>query len=402
MTAISTAIPVNKARRINSAVAIAIVFVVHAALTTGWVPRIPVVQQHLRLDDTRLGLALVGAPLSEVVTVLFAGRLIRRVGSRRALLWLLPGFCLTAPLPGVANSGLTLFVSLVIWGGLGGSVGVAMNAKAVEVEAQSGRPILSRLHGLWSLGAFLGAGLGTAAGAAGMAVWMQLAAMGVLGGASSHLPMRGLPMRGLPASVAESTRSKGFARPRLLLAALALVAFCSLFDEGSAETWSAPFVAESARVRIGVAGIGYVAYALSMCSGRLAGDRIVRRFGPVVTIRSLVSLAALGFGTALLLPGLISDLLGFALLGFGFSAVIPLVFRASSRVPGTLPGSALAAVSSAGSLGLVAGPPVIGALATMSALRSALGLIVVNALVIVAAAGVTRLGGSADLGPTAD
>jgi Major Facilitator Superfamily len=361
-----------------------------AALTTSWAPRIPGVQQHLRINDAQFGIALVGEPIAEMAAVLLMGRFLAARGSKISLRWLLPAFCLAAPLPGVADSQLTLFLCLAVWGALGGATNIGMNAQAVVQESANGRLVLSRLHGLWSLGGLAGAGLGTLAGAAGVPVWLQLGATGVVALVASQACTSALMDGGVGSQAPAPSRPAVAMRPGIVLVLLAVIYFCAQFAEGSADTWSATFFAESSRVPVGLGGIGYAAYAASMCCGRLAGDRVVQRFGPATIVRSSALVAAVGFGTALLLPA--SGLAGLTLLGLGFSTVIPQVIRASSRIPRIAAGHSLGVVTGVGSVGMVCGPPLIGVAAAVT-LPAALGLVVASAVVVVAAAPAVRAAG---------
>jgi predicted MFS family arabinose efflux permease len=388
------AVPLVRAWPRDSAGAIGRVFVIHAALTTSWAPRIPAVQQHLRLDDAQFGIALAGEPLAEMAAVLLVGRFVAARGSKTSVRLLLPAFCVVAPLPGISVSQFTLFLCLAVWGALGGATNIAMNAQAVVQESASGRLLLSRLHGLWSLGGLVGAGLGTLAAAAGIPVWLQMGATGLAGLAASQAAMSGLVPGRAGSQASTSFRRDTAMRPGIVLVLLAMIYFCAQFAEGSADTWSAVFFAESSGVRAGLGGIGYAAYAVSMCCGRLAGDRIVARFGPVATVRCSALIAAVGLGSALLLPGMTSALAGLILLGMGFSTVIPLVIRASSRVPDTA-GRNLGLVTSVGSVGMVCGPPLIGVAAAAATLPAALSLVVASAVVVLASAPAVRAAGGA-------
>jgi MFS family permease len=73
---------------------------------------------------------------------------------------------------------------------------------------------------------------------------------------------------------------------------------------------------------------------------------------------------------------------GLAVMGLGLSALFPLTLHATRSQPAA--GPALAAVSTLGYTGFLAGPPTIGLLAETTSLRAALGL--VCALCLVAAA----------------
>ncbi len=75
---------------------------------------------------------------------------------------------------------------------------------------------------------------------------------------------------------------------------------------------------------------------------------------------------------------------GLALGGLGLASVFPLALRtATARAPAGEAAVALAAVSTTGYLGFMIGPPLIGGLAELGGLRTALGVVV--ALCVVAA-----------------
>src|SRR5262249_31267152 len=78
-----------------------------------------------------------------------------------------------------------------------------------------------------------------------------------------------------------------------------------------------------------------------------------------------------------------SALVGFAALGLGLAGVVPTLFRAGADQPGVPTGPALAAVSSLGYLGFLAGPPLIGGVAQLTSLRPACSLLVLAGAVVI-------------------
>ena len=62
------------------------------------------------------------------------------------------------PFLAIADSWLAMAVTIVIFGASLGTVDVAMNIQAVMVERDSGKPMMSGFHGLFSLGGIVGAG----------------------------------------------------------------------------------------------------------------------------------------------------------------------------------------------------------------------------------------------------
>jgi MFS family permease len=116
-----------------------------------------------------------------------------------------------------------------------------------------------------------------------------------------------------------------------------------------------------------------------MTAGRLFGDALVARYGPVAVVRAGGVVASGGFGLALLWGEPAAVIAGFACLGAGMASIVPIVFRAAGSVGGMAAGVALAAVSTTGYAGFLVGPPVIGGLSELAGLRTALALLVVLA-----------------------
>jgi MFS family permease len=113
------------------------------------------------------------------------------------------------------------------------------------------------------------------------------------------------------------------------------------------------------------------------------GDRLTARFGPARLVRAGAVVAASGLGLALVIGHPFVALAGFACAGAGFSIVFPTALSAAGRTEGVAAGPAIAAVSSAGYLGFLIGPPAIGFVAEASGLGVALFLVVILSAAIV-------------------
>jgi MFS family permease len=172
------------------------------------------------------------------------------------------------------------------------------------------------------------------------------------------------------------------------MVALGALAFFCLLCEGAAADWSAIYVHESLFASTAVAGLAFAAFSLTMVAGRIAGDRLTLRFGAPALVRGGALIAAIGLGTALIaaVPG--AALVGFACLGAGLSTVVPQVFRAAAETGES--GPSIAAVSTMGYTGFLAGPPLIGGLAELTSLPTALALLPVLALMMAVFAPATR------------
>src|SRR6266536_5950843 len=372
-----TQIEVPRARR-QARLAVAVAFFVSGAGFANWAARIPAVKDQLGLSTGALGIALLGLAAGALAAMPLSGLLLVRYSSRTVTRASLGLFCTVLALPALAPSLPLLVAALVTLGIGGGALDVSMNAQAVAVERGYGRPLLAGFHGLWSLGALAGALTGGLAAGAGLAPRLHLALAGALLLAAGLRATRRL----LPAGADRTARTSASVRPvptresLLVLVLLGANAFCGLLSEGAVYDWSAVYLRDSLGSSEGLAVSAYAAFTFAMTAGRLVGDRLRLRFGSRGLLGAAALVAAGGLGAGLALRDVPAAVAGFGLLGAGLSCVVPIVFSAAGGTSGLRPGPAIAAVSTVGYLGFIAGPPLIGALAELSTLPAALTLVV--------------------------
>lgn len=364
-------IPPPELRRAR--LAVVTVFLVSGAGFANWAARIPAVKDGVGLSTGQLGIALLGPAIGSLASMPLAGALMVRHGSRvvtRATLLL---FCLALPLPALAPSLPVLLAALVLLGVGGGSLDVAMNGQAVAVEQRYGRPLLAGFHGVWSLGTLGGAATGGAAAAVGLAPLPHLVLAAALLLALGMGTTRWL----LPAGADRAPRgSLRLARPTRGLALVGAIAFCGLLCEGAVYDWSAVYLRDSLGSSESLAVSGYVAFTVTMTAGRLVGDAVRARMGSRLLLGGGAALAAAGLGAALALDHPVAAVVGFALLGAGLASVFPIALSVAGGVTGLPSGVAIAAISTLGYLGFIAGPPLIGGLGELFTLPAGLGLVV--------------------------
>ncbi|MEV4756746.1 MFS transporter [Micromonospora sp. NPDC049559] len=375
----SEPLPAGRVR--TARVAVTAIFALHGVLFASWTAHIPQIKAHLGLTDGTLGLTLLGAPVGSVTATVLAGLVLARAGSRTVVRVCLVGYCLAGALVGIAASGPQLGAALACWGAFAGVLDVAMNAQGIAVERLRRRPVMSTLHGAWSVGALAGAGIGAAGAALGVPLTPQVLSLGV------PLLVAGLLFtRGFVADPpADRNERAGGPRASRALLVLGGIAFAGLVCEGAVADWSSVYLRESLHLDAGTAGLGYAACAAAMVAVRLSGARLQDRLGPGRLLWTLSVLAAAGMAAGLLTGHPVVAIVGFAALGVGVAPVIPVVFSAAGNQPGLAPGTAVATVSAIGWAGFMCGPPVIGFVADRTSQPVALGLLPVLMLLIAAA-----------------
>ncbi|MEV0900583.1 MFS transporter [Actinoplanes sp. NPDC049802] len=369
-------------------IATSLVFLLFGVALGVWTARIPAVKEKLGLTDGRLSIALLAFAAGCIAGMALIGRLTDRFGSSKVLApaAILEGLLLIPP--GFSGGLVTLSIALFAFGAGHGTLNIAMNANAAEVERAMGRPVMSSFHAVYSIGGFVGALLGGlfAHLAIGIGVTLLSVGLAVLAVAvwSSR---RVLPSTPAPAAPAEE---KGRGGPGPLLLFFGVVVLCTLVGEGAAADWSAVYLRDELGSSEAFAAYGYAAFAIMMTAGRIFGDRLAARFGPVVLVRAGGLIAAAGLGAGLLAGSPAAGVAGFGLLGLGLSCVAPQFFSAAAAADPARAGRALSTVVSIGYVGFLVGPIVIGAAATVVGLSTALWIPVVLAVFVAASAGTIR------------
>jgi MFS family permease len=351
-------------------VATTLVFFMTGFVIAAWSTRIPAMQQRLALSPGELALAVLGIEGGALVGLPAGGALVGRLGSRASLRLGLAIYPTT--LVGVAlapNLGW-LAMGLAVMAAANSVVDVAMNVQGVELERRYGRPMLAGLHAAHPAGMLAGGLAGVAAAAAGLAIvshFALTAGVGLLGGLAATRWL-----------VAErpSPRQSPLARPSGRLLVLGIVAFCAFLLDGAANNWSAAQLHSDRGASPALAAAGFTAFTAALALGRVAGDRLIARFGRtrVVQVGGLV--AAAGSAIAAGSPAALPALAGWAVLGAGLAAVAPALLGAAPGVGRVPPPIAVATVTTLGYLGSFTGPPLVGAVAELVGLSRALVLLV--------------------------
>lgn len=362
-------------------------FLVAGIGMAAWAPMVPYVKARLGLDEATLGLVLLALGAGSAVSMPLAGIVAHRWGYRHVILWAGLLAAIALPLltwvPGVTGLTATLFG----FGFLLGTLDVAMNTHAVEVERRDGRALMSGFHGLFSVGGLAGSG--------GLSMLLSLgmpltAAAAVMGGILAVVvTTQGSRLLTAEEGAAEAEQARLRLPDRLLLL-LGLLCFVSFLAEGALLDWSAVFLRDVRRVSPQFAGLGYAGFSVAMAVGRLAGDATIERLGTVRTVRVGAAVAAAGLLLSTQVASVGAALAGFALVGLGAANVVPVMFSAAGRLPGRVPSMSLATVTALGYAGMLSGPAFIGFVAHGSSLASGLALVAGLLLCVSAAAGIVR------------
>lgn len=354
-------------------------FLVHGVVAGTFASRVNWAEQHLGVTTGAFSVAFTCQAIGSLLAMSMASRLVHRYGVRGALRLSLPVWCAALPLP-MLMPNMTLFAAtmLVIGVALGTSV-VSTNAMGVVVEKHLGRSVMTGLHGLWSVGTLVGAGIGTLATQANVDARIHMAAVALV-----ITPIAWFACRDLPMGAENTTPDtpKRFAIPPRVVVAIGLVGLCSSFVEGTAMNWSTIYLGDVTKASDTVATAGYACFVGAMSMSRLVGDLFVRRLGPGGTVRIGASTSFVGGLLIVLAQAPAMAIGGFVLIGLGSALTVPLVAAAGGRV-GPSPARGVAGVMTFTSMAGLIGPSVIGLVGDLGTLRASFAITTAVTVVIV-------------------
>jgi len=344
-----------------------------------WASRIPNIQKQLNLNEAELGGILFAMPIGLMVTIPITGQLLSKFSSRTVMLI---GAVLFAAILGVLGFATTvwqLVPALFLLGASRNLFNISTNAQAVEVQSLYDRSIMANFHGIWSLAGFAGAAIGYFAVHYGVSTSYHLLAVSILLIVCSFWFISGTiyqPPHSQP-------KRKIFTLPEKSLITFALICFCCMACENTMYDWSGVYFEKVIHVSKGNATEGFVVYMIAMTLGRFVGDAVVNRFGIKNMLRGSGILIFTGLLLSVMFPDQLIAALGFIMVGFGVSCIVPMVFQLAGRSKTMSSGTALASISSIGYLGFLLVPPFVGFVAEAVSLRVSFGLISLLGLMIV-------------------
>lgn len=339
--------------------AVAAMFLSNGFLFGSWAPQIPLLLPVHQITESTLGLLILVLGLGAVGAMSFSGRLISRYGSRRMvrIFALLSSFTLVAVV--FSPTVPILAATMAIMGAFLGTMDVSMNANAVQAERKLHRAIMSSSHGFWSLGGFLGGGVGGyvishvgreahAIGASILALMLMLAAMPFLVSDERAPASPGAP------------HQKGAGKRDLALYALGIMALFSMVPEGGVLDWAALYLTKEHGSSLATASFAFALFAGTMALVRFLGDSVRNRFGAVMTLRISGVVGAVGLLGASAAPSDLIAILCFGIAGLGVANMVPIVLSAAGNHPGASAGSGIATVAMMGYAGILFAPSAIG------------------------------------------
>ena len=369
---------------LKARVATQLIFLVCGLGMASWAPMVPYAKDRLALNDASLGLLLLLLGAGAMLMMPTSGWLVTRFGSRRVMVSAVVVMAFALPLLLILPSTAATAVALFIFGAGIGAVDVAMNSHGVQVQNLYGSPIMSSLHGLFSVGGLFGSlglgfliklGINPVYAIGSIAVLMILITLTQYKYLFAADVEQQFIARFSTANEKSAAGKQRFGWLHGSVLYLGMMCFAIFLAEGAVLDWSAIYLRDIKQIEPELAGAGYAAFSIAMATMRLVGDKLVARLNGKTVVVSGSLLGAAGLLIAILSPWVYGALAGFVLLGLGAANIVPIFFSAAGKLPGIAPTVSISAITTIGYTGMLAGPALLGFIAQHFSLSIAFGFL---------------------------
>ena len=335
-------------------------------LTGTWILYLPFIKQKFDLNDAQIGFALFFTALGLLISIPFVPYINKKIGVGRSTKIGIIVLAILFNLPLLVPTYISLCVCLLIMGIFSGFTGISMNALVATIEKKENKNFMSATHGFFSLGGFIGAGIGSllisqfynpSFHMLGISIFIILTSY-IL--AKNYEHIKNIPVQ----KSIEKVSVFRYLKPLLVLS---IIAFIIMFNEGAVEHWSNLFLYDVVKVSESKAGLGFIIFSLTMTVGRFLGDGVSYKLGATKTIL-IGSVVAFIAYILIITANLYVSVLGFGLLGFGLSVIVPEIYRLAGKTKEIDTSLAISFVSGIGFVGFLIGPVLLGAISNWSSL----------------------------------
>ncbi|MEU2040733.1 MFS transporter [Nocardia niwae] len=298
-----------------------------------------VVLTELPQQKERFGLSDGVIAVSVVLISLLAGggsvlaeRLALRWSSRVAVRIGLLLVAVTGSAAAFAPNTALLVATLGCYGIAVGIVDASTNMQAVFIQHGYGKFILSSFYAAWSAGTIAGALF--VSGCEAMEVTLReslLAAAAVVLVLGWALGPGLLGARDAETSPAETASPGPAVALRAYLAFGVAAAFVFAIDL-AVGNWSALYLTDDLLAGSATAALAFAAYQGTSLIARVAGDPLVRRFGPRNVVRAAAATGVFGLALVVAAPSPAVAIAGFFVAGAGLPVIAPLCFSAAGQL----------------------------------------------------------------------
>ena len=322
----------NIVNKINDTWACRILFFIIAFYVGLWTIRIPNIKDQLSIDYLGIGYLFFAFALGSIVTMIFASKIIKIftpkiitlfVALLLNVLWLL--------IPFTTNFEVMLIFS-ALFGCCYGIFEVIINLQASIIEKRYQKSMMSSFHGFFSLGVLTGAFITSIFVEYQIHFFINVICYVII--LAPKMVIKKMKMMKEKKSKIKKKETRISNHYNYSLFILVLLSITDALTEGGIDSWGSLYMRDFIKVEGFQIGLATISFNIFMVIGRFTGDRVKDILGVYSFLILLVSLSLIGITILLNFNTLILAIIGFAIVGYGSSSIVPICYSLSASIKG--------------------------------------------------------------------
>lgn len=366
-------------------IAITTAFVINGSTVGAFYARVPDFKKELGVSNSALGFALLCIAVGVLLGLGFSGRQSAKSGSAPVTRYATYALGVSLLLVGPVVNFPLLCAAFIVFGSCLSAQDVAMNAHAIVLEHEADKRYMSTFHAMFSVGALSGGVIGGVLAQQSVGIMWQCVFLAILICLANFIVRNMFLAADLDKHAIEG--KKRVKKPKVFFI-VGLLGSCAAIGEGASGDWGAILARDTFNATPFISTLPYICFSAAMVIGRLCGDWLASKYGPIKLIIAGGLIAGIGLSSGLIVGGIGGVIFGWLAAGIGISTVIPMLFSqageiAKNRFAGQIAASeGVAMVSGIAYFGFLVGPPTLGFLGDAIGLRWAMMIPAALALIM--------------------
>ena len=366
-------------------IAITTAFVINGSTVGAFYARVPDFKKELGVSNSALGFALLCIAVGVLLGLGFSGRQSAKSGSAPVTRYTTYALGVSLLLVGPVVNFPLLCAAFIVFGSCLSAQDVAMNAHAIVLEHEADKRYMSTFHAMFSVGALSGGVIGGVLAQQNVGIMWQCVFLATLICLANFIVRNMFLAADLDKHAIEG--KKRVKKPKVFFI-VGLLGSCAAIGEGASGDWGAILARDTFNATPFISTLPYICFSAAMVIGRLCGDWLASKYGPIKLIIAGGLIAGIGLSSGLIVGGIGGVIFGWLAAGIGISTVIPMLFSqageiAKNRFAGQIAASeGVAMVSGIAYFGFLVGPPTLGFLGDAIGLRWAMMIPAALALIM--------------------
>ena len=343
--------------KINDAISCRALFFIISFYIGLWTIRIPSIKDQLHTGYIGIGYILATFAFGSILVMIFANEILKKFPSKVAIsfsgimqgiLWIL--------VPFITELDIFMIFSF-IFGCCYGIFEVAINLQASNIEKREKKSMMSGFHAFFSLGLLSGSFCTSILLGLNVSFFSN-----ILIYVTVLLPLTILFSNFLLQDLHTSSNEKEsifFLWPPLIIV-LVIITMTDSLSEGGVDSWAALYMRDAVNVDGFYIGIATISFNIFMVVGRFTGDAIRDKLGVYLFFIILTLFSIIGLIIILMFNSVFSSIVGFSVLGFGISSIIPLSYSLAGKIEGVSSTVGISIISIATYGMFMIGPAIMG------------------------------------------